>query len=51
LLNVAQGDTDQSRRVANFLLAWHNGEENGGWDPIDLWNVDEGSYPGDLGFD
>jgi hypothetical protein len=28
------------RRVAGFLLAWHNAEENGGWDPTDLWNVD-----------
>ena len=40
LLQVAQQDTGQARRVANFLLAWHNAEENGGWDPIDLWNVD-----------
>jgi hypothetical protein len=23
-----------------FLLAWHNAEENGGWDPVDLWSVD-----------
>src|SRR5215475_14177083 len=67
LLDVAQGDTGQSRRVANFLLAWHNAEENGGWDPIDLWNVDASiaddmlrvirlireshRYPGELGFD
>jgi hypothetical protein len=40
LLRVAQKDTGQARRVANFLLAWHNAEENGGWDPTDLWNVD-----------
>jgi len=40
LLRVAQQDTGQALRVANFLLAWHNAEENGGWDPIDLWNVD-----------
>jgi hypothetical protein len=26
--------------VADFLLAWHNAAENGGWDPTDLWNVD-----------
>ena len=67
LLNVAQRDTGQARRVANFLLAWHNAEENGGWDPVDLWNVDAGiaddmlkiirlireshRYPGELGFD
>jgi hypothetical protein len=40
LLKTAQRDTGQSRRVANFLLAWHNAEENGGWDPADLWTVD-----------
>ena len=59
--------TGPSRRVANFLLAWHNAEENGGWDPTDLWNVDTAiaedmlavlklakdshRYPGDLGFE
>lgn len=63
---VAQGDTGQSCRVARFLLAWHNAEDNGGWDPCDLWNVDteiaedmltvlrlayERLYPGDLGFE
>lgn len=41
LFAIAMGDTGQSRRVANFLLAWHNAEENGGWDPTDMWNVDE----------
>jgi hypothetical protein len=57
---------NQARRVANFLLAWHNAEENGGWDPVDLWNVDAAiaddiqtvvrlireshRYPNDLGF-
>ena len=40
LLEIAQRDTGQARRVANFLLAWHNAAENGGWDPTDLWNVD-----------
>ncbi len=60
-------DTGQSRRVADFLLSWHNAEENGGWDPTDLWNVDaeiaadfltvlrlaleSHKYPGDLGFE
>ena len=60
-------DTGQSARAADFLLAWHNAEENGGWNPVDLWNVDqtladdmlsvlrllnvEHKYPGDLGFD
>jgi hypothetical protein len=67
LLRIARGDTGQARRVANFLLAWHNAEENGGWDPVDLWNVDGAiaddlltvvrlvresrRYPGDLGFE
>ncbi len=40
LLKIAMSDTGQSRRVADFLLAWHNGPENGGWDPTDLWSVD-----------
>jgi hypothetical protein len=40
LLRIAQRDTGQARRVANFLLAWYNAEENGGWDPVDMWNLD-----------
>ncbi len=40
LVNVAQSDTGQSRRVANFLLAWWNASEFGGFDFTDLWNVD-----------
>jgi len=40
LLHIAAGSSGQSRRVADFLLAWHNAEENGGWDPVDLWSVD-----------
>jgi hypothetical protein len=66
LCHIALRDTGQSRRVADFLLAWHNAEENGGWDPVDLWNVDAEiaeymltvlqflcrvhRYPDDLGF-
>jgi hypothetical protein len=66
LMRIAMGDTGQCRRVADFLLAWHNAKENGGWDPTDLWSVDaaiaediltalrllriENRYPGDLGF-
>ena len=30
LLDIAKTDTGQARRVADFLLAWHSGEENGG---------------------
>lgn len=40
LLGVASKNTGQARRVANFLLAWHNAAENGGWDPADFWAVD-----------
>jgi hypothetical protein len=41
LFAVAGRDTGQARRVADFLLAWYNAKENGGWDPTDLWNVDD----------
>jgi hypothetical protein len=67
LLQIAAGSTGQSRKVADFLLAWHNAEENGGWDPVDLWSVDAAiaddmlqvmrlireshRYPGDLGLE
>lgn len=40
LLKLAQSDTGQSRRAANFLLAWWNGEILGGFDLTDLFNVD-----------
>jgi hypothetical protein len=40
LLQVGLGDTGQSSRVANFLLAWWNAEECGGFDLTDLWRVD-----------
>jgi hypothetical protein len=40
LMQIAMGDTGQCRRVADFLLAWHNAEENGGWDTTDLRSVD-----------
>jgi hypothetical protein len=41
LLTVAHGDTGQCRRVADFLLAWYNADENGGWGPADLWSLDK----------
>jgi hypothetical protein len=66
LMRLALGNTGQSRRVADFLLAWHNADENGGWDPTDLWGLDtalaadilavlhllceEHAYPETLGF-
>ena len=40
LIHIAQGDTGQSRIVANFLLAWWNAEECGGFDLTDMWAVD-----------
>src|ERR1700679_4110252 len=66
LLRLAESDTGQVRRIADFLLAWHNAAENGGWDVTDLWSVDlsiaddmftvlhliraEQRYPHDRGF-
>ena len=35
-----RGDTGQSRNVANFLLAWWNAAECGGFDLTDVWGVD-----------
>ena len=59
-------NSGQARRVADFLLAWYNAEENGAWNPTDLWNVDAAiakdmltvlqlirqaqTYPDELGF-
>jgi hypothetical protein len=40
LIDIAQRDTGQSRIVANFLLAWWNAEECGGFDLTDVWGVD-----------
>ena len=40
LIGIARADTGQSRKVANFLLAWWNAEECGGFDLTDLWGVD-----------
>jgi len=42
LIRIAQGDTGQSRIVANFLLAWWNAEECGGFDLTGVWAVDTG---------
>jgi hypothetical protein len=41
LLKIASGDTGQSGRAANFLLAWWNASRDGGFDLTDLWNVDQ----------
>lgn len=40
LLGIARRDTGQSRKVANFLLAWWNAEACGGFDLVDVWGVD-----------
>jgi hypothetical protein len=40
LIDIARGDTGQSRTVANFLLAWWNAEECGGFDLTEVWSVD-----------
>jgi hypothetical protein len=40
LIGVAAGTTGQSRIVANFLLAWWNAAECGGFDLTDVWAVD-----------
>lgn len=40
LLAIAKSDTGQSRRVADFLLAWWNGSDLGHFPIEHLWNVD-----------
>lgn len=67
LLQVAEKDTGQSRRVADFLLSWWNADTCGGFDPTELWGLDldlcrdvlrvltglinARSYPDSLGYD
>ena len=40
LLDIAARDTGQSRRVADFLLAWWNAGACGGFDFTNLWALD-----------
>ncbi|WP_425474078.1 DUF7673 family protein [Sphingomonas montanisoli] len=40
LFDLAASDTGQARRAANFLLAWWNAQDNGGFDLADLFGVD-----------
>lgn len=40
LLDVAGSDTGQSRRAADFLLAWWNGDDNGHFPVLHLCNCD-----------
>lgn len=67
LIAIAQRNTGQSRRVADFLLAWWNPAECGGFDITTLWGLDTpivedattvfgmiarvGVYPGALGYE
>lgn len=66
LCKVAKISTNQGDHVANFLLAWWNGEECGGFKLTELWSLDTSlardccrvlcwiavnhHYPDDLGF-
>jgi hypothetical protein len=38
---AASGDSGGQRRVRQFLFAWHNATELGGFDFADLWSLDE----------
>ncbi|WP_257558390.1 hypothetical protein [Sphingobium sp. CFD-2] len=40
LIDVARSDPAQARRVANFLLAWSNGDDCGHFPIADLFGVD-----------
>ncbi|CAB3743289.1 DUF7673 family protein [Achromobacter kerstersii] len=44
LIEIARRDTNQSKRVADFLLAWWNATSCGGFDLADLWSVDKEIY-------
>lgn len=41
LLAIAAGVTGQSRRVADFLLAWWNAGSCGAFDFTSLWSLDD----------
>nr|CAC79152.1 hypothetical protein 12.2 kDa [uncultured bacterium] len=40
LLAIAKSDTGQSRRTADFLLAWWNAGSCGSFDLTELWGLD-----------
>jgi hypothetical protein len=40
LIEIARSDTGQARRVANFLLAWWNGDDCGHFPIADLFGLD-----------
>jgi hypothetical protein len=41
LLQHAQRDTGQSRRIADFLLAWWNAGQCGSYDLTTAWGLDD----------
>lgn len=41
LIAHAQRDSGQSRRCADFLLAWWNAADCGGFDMTELWALDD----------
>lgn len=41
LIDIAVGPSGQSRRVADFLLAWWNAGQCGSFDLTTLWGVDD----------
>ncbi|TQK01266.1 hypothetical protein [Herbaspirillum sp. SJZ107] len=67
LIGHAKRDSGQSRRVADFLLAWWNAAQCGGFDFTSMWGCDEAiiedmitvfafigrnnAYPDSLGFE
>lgn len=40
LLAVAMQNSSQSKHCADFLLAWWNADDNGGFDLTALWGLD-----------
>lgn len=40
LIEIANSDTGQSRRCADFLLSWWNAATCGGFDMTAMWGVD-----------
>jgi hypothetical protein len=41
LIDLGCGNTGQCRKVADFLLAWWNAAECGGFDLTEMWSVDD----------
>jgi hypothetical protein len=41
LIRIAKADTGQSRRIADFLLAWWNAGSCGSFDLTALWALDD----------